>query len=572
MVGNKLHFPILIISITLLALISCKKELPSTSQSENYTEYSQDIDAAEKHFNNQVFDSAFYYYNTIRSRSNPKKDPNRIIYAILKLAYIQQIEADYFSSEETATEAIPLFNTKTDPDYKISIYNILGINYKNLYNYPQSIFYYKKALQLTTDSLQTCILKNNIAVVYKEQKNYDKAYQILSELITKKEVITNPENYARVMDNLGYVSFKLQLPESINLLKNALQIRQDNNNRYGIIISAIHLADYYKNTNSKLSVAYAKLAYQEAVSIRSVDDAIEALNILVETSHNIDTKKYALKRIHLSDSIYKERQKAKNQFAKIKYDATIEKNENLVLKTEKTENELQLAKHKNNILILVFSVVLLLGSILILISYWKRKNKKVKRIAAYETETRISKKLHDELANDVYRTITFVETQNLEIPEKKEILLENLDSIYDKSRNISKQNSGIKTGIHFGTSFNELLMGYNSNQTTIVTKGSDTVNWSKISTEKQIEIYRAIQELLTNMKKHSKANIVVISLETQEKQIQIKYSDNGIGFNPEKILKNGLTNVENRINSINGSITFDSQINKGLKTTILFPK
>lgn len=572
MVRHKIHFPTLIITLLLLVLFSCKKEPVAKKNADNYPEYTHDIDAAENYLEKQVFDSAFYYYNTVKTRSNPKTQSDLIIYTILKLSYIQQAQGDYFSSEATATEAIPLFNHKTDQGYKASIYNILGINYKSLFNYNQSIYYHNQALQLTTDSLHASILKNNIGVVYLDQEKYEEAYQIFSKLILKKEVLDNPEHYARVLDNLGYTSFKLHLPKSITLLEQALQIRKDNNNHYGIITSAIHLAEYYKNSNLKLAVDYSKLAYQEAITLHNVDDALASLKLLIETSNRTEIKKYALMRIHLSDSLNKVRQRSKNQFAKIKYDASVEKEENLLLKTEKIENAFELEQHKYNNLILIFSVFILIVAIIGSTSFWKRKNKREKRIAAYDTETRISKKLHDELANDVYRTITFVETQNLENPEKKEILLENLDGIYDKSRNISKQNSGIKTGINFGSVFKEMLMGFNSVQTTIVTKGSDAIDWSKVATEKQIEIYRVVQELLTNMKKHSKANIVVIAFELQEKNIQIRYSDNGIGFDLEKISKNGLTNAENRINGINGSITFDTEINKGLKVILLFPK
>ncbi|MGA9637082.1 tetratricopeptide repeat-containing sensor histidine kinase [Flavobacterium sp.] len=566
------HFPILIIIFLLLVFISCKKERTISSAFEAYPQYNQEFNAAEKYLEKQIFDSAFYYYNSIKNKSNPKTQPNRIIYTLLKLSYIQQVQGDYFSSEATATEAIPLFDNNTDQGYKASIYNILGINYKNLFNYNQSIFYYNQAFQLATDSLQASILKNNIAVVYKDQKKYDKAYQILSELVLKKEIIDSPENYARVLDNLGYISFKLNLPKSIFLLEQGLQIRKENSNHYGIIISAIHLAEYYKNSNTNLAISYAKLAYHEAISIHSIDDALDALKLLIETSNQTEVKKYALVHINLSDSLYKVRQKAKNQFAKIKYDASLEKEENLLLKTEKAENALELEQKKYQNLMLVFSVFCLILAILLLYSFWRRKNKREKRVATYETETRISKKLHDELANEVYRTITFVETQSLDNLEKKELLLENLDRIYDKTRNISRQNSGIKTGLLFGNIFNEMLMSYNSIQTNILIKGSDTVDWGKIAPEKQIEIYRIIQELLTNMKKHSKASIVIIGFEVLEKLIQIKYTDNGIGFNPKNIPKNGLTNVENRINSINGSISFDSQINKGLQTTIQFPK
>ena len=201
--------------------------------------------------------------------------------------------------------------------------------------------------------------------------------------------------------------------------------------------------------------------------------------------------------------------------------------------------------------------------VFLLYYFWKRKNEKEKKVARYETETRISKKLHDELANDVYRTITFVETQNLENEDKKEILLENLDDIYHKTRNISIENSGIKTGIDFGTVFNALLMAFNSPQTNILVKASNAIDWSKITADKQIEIYRVAQELLTNMKKHNQASFVAITCTKQKNVYTVKYVDNGVGFNPnEHSFGLGLKNAENRMQAIRGNIIFEPSANK----------
>ncbi len=168
--------------------------------------------------------------------------------------------------------------------------------------------------------------------------------------------------------------------------------------------------------------------------------------------------------------------------------------------------------------------------------------------------------------------MTFIETQDLQNATNKENVLQGLDAIYDKARNISKQTSEVKTGKEFGVVLNQLLMSYNSKQVTVIVKGSALVDWEKIKEDKQGAIHRTLSELLVNMKKYSQANLVLVTFETLEKNIKIQYKDDGIGFEKEKIIKNGLLNVENRIHEINGSITFDTETNKGLKINIEFPK
>ena len=68
------------------------------------------------------------------------------------------------------------------------------------------------------------------------------------------------------------------------------------------------------------------------------------------------------------------------------------------------------------------------------------------------------------------------------------------------------------------------------------------------------------------MRKHSKASIVLISFNQTKNKIVIDYKDNGIGC--DLVKNNGLLNAENRMTSINGTITFESQTNNSFKAKI----
>ena len=73
------------------------------------------------------------------------------------------------------------------------------------------------------------------------------------------------------------------------------------------------------------------------------------------------------------------------------------------------------------------------------------------------------------------------------------------------------------------------------------------------------------------MKKHSKATVVVLTFSSKEKKLNIQYSDNGIGLPFIKASKKGLLNMENRIQSVAGTLNFDSEKGKGLKLSMSFP-
>lgn len=567
---QKVHFPILILTMILI-IASCKKESNLNVTPKKNSLYSTFLSLADKHTENQAYDSAFYYYNKSKQVCNTNENEKKI-YSLLKMASIQQIQGDYFGSETSVTEAIPFFTKTTNPYYKCAVYNNLGINYERLDEYDDAIYNYNKAITFAEIDLQKDILKNNIAVVYQGKDEHKQAEEILYALSQKKSIINDPENQARILDNLGYSYYKNGNPKAIEYINKSIKIREKINDDFGLTTSYMHLAELYSNLNNKLANKYANIAYQKATETNNVDDRLTSLKLIIKNSTGRELKNNTLLYLKVNDSINKSRQKAKNQFAKIKYDSKLDREENLKLKNQKAENALQLEKVKNRNLTLYIIIGLVLGSVFFLYYYLTTKGRREKTAAIYESEIRISKKLHDELANDVYHTIVLAETKDLSTFENKEILLSNLDTIYSGTRNISRQNSTIDTGENFENELKEILSSYNGNETNVIINNSNNINWSKIQAEKKIAIYRVLQELLVNMKKHSRCTFVVIGFEENDKHIKIQYSDNGIGFSEKMNLRNGLKNAENRIQNIKGTLTFESEPNKGLKVKISFPK
>lgn len=390
-----------------------------------------------------------------------------------------------------------------------------------------------------------------------KQKNYTNAKSVLEPLVKNNSLRSLPLEYARVLDNLGYTMFKLNDNKAIELATLSKEIREQEKDIFGLTASYMHFAEFYENKELHIAKSNALKAYEMAKITNNPDDKIEALYFLTKLSKADEAKKFALQSLKLNDSIKTVRQQAKNQFAKIKYDS------------KETLKELDKQKQlkEYSIAIIVF---VSLSSFGVYYQIKKRNQKRIKE-TAYLTEARIAKKLHDELANDVYNTMAFAETQDLENIGNKETLLENLETIYNKTRNISNENKNIDTGDQYLEKLKSMLSTYNSSGRNIIVN-VDGFNHSKISKEFKIIIYRVLQELMVNMKKHSHCSIASISIRSDKKNIQINYSDNGIGTNNLLNLKNGLQNVENRIHSIKGKINFDTAPQKGFKVKIEIPK
>jgi signal transduction histidine kinase len=534
----------------LFFVLSCEKQTAATSVM--YAVYDGYIAKGFEKNNLQQLDSAFFYYT---KASEAAYDDDSKVYALLQIAAVQQAVGDFFGSEETAITALKQSNSTL---YHPNLYNLLGVAFLEQNHFNEAIENYNKVYNDTLNDLYKAIIKNNIAVVFLEKKEFQKAIQIEEALLANKALQSEKIYYAKVLDNLGYAYFKSNNPKALPFLNQSKFIRDSLNNDYEKIATYVHLAEYYQPTNPTAALQMAADAYTFAKRTNNPDDQLEALKLQIALSAPIPAKALALQRIELSDSIFKVRQFAKNQFAKIKYDAS-----KAVLEKDNSE------KQKQVILWLLIIVAVSAINIILMLRY---RNKQKLKASIYDTEIRISKKIHDELANDVFQAMTYAETQDLVNATNKEALLNSLENIYSLTRNISHSNSQIDTSNNYKEQLFELLNNFNSATINVIIKSDDTIAWNKLQNEIKITLHRVLQELMVNMKKHSNSSLVVITFINHPKRLDIKYADNGQGINPETFYKKGLQNVENRIHTLKGTIIFDNENRKGFKLTISIPK
>lgn len=552
--------------------LSCQEEKHAPIKSDKTKEYGNALQAkAVDQFKKSNYNSAFYYFNKSKIIFETIKDSADIVFNSIQMANIQQINGDYYGSKETLTEALPY--TKNDYNYSAAVNNLFGIAYKELSLYNDAVYYYGQAIKGVTDSISAQSPLNNIAVVYIKQKKYDEAIKTLESILNKNvfdDKATSIKSKSRVIDNLGFAYFKKGMKEKgLQFLNEGLQLRMQIDDDYGCMGSYLHLSEFYAQTDIQKSNQYAQKAYGTAVKFNSVDERLKALSLLIS---NGGGTKYAQKYISINDSIISVRNNYKNKFAKIKYDSKKEKDENQKLRLEKAENLLSLQEAKYQRIFFIIGIASLFFLLLYLRKFYQNRNRIEKIKTAYDTETRIAKDIHDELANDVFNTLTFTQTQPLEIENTKETLIQKLDHIYTRVRGISRENNDIDTKANFAVNLKEMLSTYNSNNTNVIINSIEKVNWDLIDEFKKVTIHRVLQELMVNMKKHSQASIVVVKFESNGKTVFIDYTDNGKGAEKNKIIKNGLQNMENRILAIKGTITFDTEPDKGFKVKITMPK
>lgn len=95
----------------------------------------------------------------------------------------------------------------------------------------------------------------------------------------------------------------------------------------------------------------------------------------------------------------------------------------------------------------------------------------------------------------------------------------------------------------------------------------------KIVSERQLMIYRIVQEQTNNIIKYSEASEAFIKLHKEDNELILEIGDNGVGFKKEERLNKGLgfTNIFNRVNAYNGAAQIETAPGKGCTIIVKLP-
>lgn len=514
---------------------------------------------------NTRHDSAYYYLNKAATES---KDSLQIAQAYNVMAVIQAREGDYYGGQEDLLTSLRYLHVGRENDQYclVADYNVLGSTSLNLKNYDAAIGYYEQALQLAKDERSKAVALNNKAVAYQKKGQYAQATSIYESIIIQSK--RNKKEYARVLCNLATVRWLQDFgyraaPDFLM----ALQIRTEEKDDWGLNSSYAHLADYYTHSRPDSALIYARAMYAMASRLKSPDDKIEALEKLIALSPAKEVKPYFAQYRQLKDSLETARNAAKNQFALIRYDVEKNKADNLRLQRENAEKKAEVVQQREiSAGVIAFFIVLTGASIL-----WYRKRKQKleweKERAKQKERLQISQKVHDVVANGIYRLLKEVEHGGVMDREK---LLDRLDGLYIQSRDISYEPAGASHG-EFKARVAKILLPYGTTGRKVLITGNEESVWKDVGPKVKKELEPILQELMVNMDKHSGAGNVVIRFDREGKGLIVQYGDDGVGLVADHHFGNGLTNTGNRIAGMNGRISFERNTPTGLKIRIYLP-
>lgn len=216
----------------------------------------------------------------------------------------------------------------------------------------------------------------------------------------------------------------------------------------------------------------------------------------------------------------------------------------------------------------------------------KEKNRFIFDIQEKE-RSKISRDIHDSVVQDI--RVIRLETENLHVEEESIKLQNKIEDIATdcilKLRNICynlapaelvSHKEGDSSKIELISIINSLAQQFSSRTHVPCTVGvEDDFEYPSLEKEITQNLFRVIQEALTNIEKHSYATKTSIYIKRENSNIVIYITDDGIGCDSETIensLKSkehlGLRSMKDRIDLIGGKIEFNSSKDDGMEVKI----
>lgn len=490
--------------------------------------------------------------------------------------------------------------------------------------------FFFEALRLaerTNNELWKAECLNTIATAYIETEEFQQAAKFALNAIEIAKKLNNSECLGNAYNSLGNV-FYLTAKDSaaIKNYRMSIKFREAAKDSLGLFVTYKNLGAVHEAMKDTIKAIYyieKSLNYlnEKSDSIRwfsaymtlgelyvysgflekgkqNLDKAIKYLSS-VKGFHKLKDYHYALYQYYY---LKKEYEKALAEYAK--YESlcdsvtNLEKSEllnelNTKYETEKKEAEiirqqelLKQAQRTRKLYIAIFVVILLLFlSLFFIYRQWQKRQtefllqqqneKSLQEIfnAEQKERIRIARDLHDSIGQKlaVMRMILPQSESSASLEKVRYYLDETAVEVRNISHNLIPEilNFGLVKAVE------SLADRINTTENLRVNFIADTqVQQLNISKQTALSLYRVIQEILSNIIRHSKTEVLKIEFRAEENFIQILIEDNGVGFDANTIDESsglGWKNIFARIKLINGTIKIQSSKNKGSNFLINIP-
>ncbi|MBC7695030.1 MAG: sensor histidine kinase [Burkholderiales bacterium] len=480
-----------------------------------------------------------------------------------------------------------------------NIYNT-GLNMPKL-----ALPYYEKALKIQEsikDENGMSFTYNNLGNVYCFLQKYPESLQNHFKSAELKEKLNNKKGLSASYDNIGNVYFDLlEFTKAEDYYIKALAIREEFGDKKGMNTSYVNIGNLYiKQKKYKEAIDIHSKALASAKEINNKETMKEASNSLSASYEAIGDFKKALEYTKYSalikDSIINSTFTEQISEMQTKYD--VEKKD---IEIAKNKAELKAKEEKEFIKNIITSAIFVLLILLFLVGFLFYRKKQIEHRAKLDAEIasqkdtrtkaildaeekerrRIAQDLHDgvgQLLSAAKLNLSNLESKLTNQNEDQKTAMDNALSLIDDSvkevRSVSHNmmpNTLIKLGL--GSAVREFITKLSNTPSLKIDLEIIGLD-QRLDNQLETVLYRVIQEIVNNIIKHAKASQISMQLVRHETEINVMVEDNGVGFDASSIDTFegiGLKGIITRIEFLDGSVHFDSNVGRGTTVIIDVP-
>ncbi len=514
------------------------------------------------------YDSAVIYLLDMIRISEKLEDEEEMGKGYLNLG-ISYYETFDFDNAKTFLEKSIIINEKLGNSRYMSIaYNNLGNLAYDDEDLEGAFRIYKKSLELSETTGDMIGMSNalvNLGNIDEEKNNYRSAYEYYKKGKDIKEKIGDLHGYMLAYKNMGLIHERWgDYRTALDIYDSCLVISEKIDNIYTTRELYFNMFKTYELLGD----------YRNAFIYQGLHDAVE-------------------------DSIYNIRKAEAIADFRLKYEKEKDQAQILALKNEALERDLMLNKKTLQSNIFLFTGLGVILVILFVFLYFRQKAVKNRIIAEQkirqleeekkvlaakalvegqeDERKRIARELHDGLG-------VLLSTVKMQFISLKDRSPENRPMI-DRATQLLEQASGdvrqishnmmpgLLTKMGLFEAVDELFDKVDDTEDIIVEK-EIPVDAERLPENKEIMLYRIIQEMLNNTLKHAEAGKIMIKMEVLPGKLHLSYSDDGKGFNVEEVPESkslGLQSISSRVNFLNGELSIDSEPGAGTAYSIEIP-
>ncbi len=539
--------------------------------------------------------------------ASKQNDPNLIFDAYMRMGYmfeqkyVQNPSDKQFRNraEQYYVQAITTFNKNKGSMLNKSNLSYAAINLANLYtefNPEKAMEYAQLANKVSLETGDAIHIASSFGILAElaiQNKHYDlaKSYFLKASMEIGKSPVRNHNIELSILESLSRIS------EEQGNYKEALVYYKSYVDKYKSVYDQEKL-DITKRLESQFEKERQEQKYIK-LQLESDKKAqeIKLINIL----------RAQREQVYNNLKLVEENQRERLKFSELESEKKEQQLRLAKLETRQKNNDINnykklLAfKEKINTYYTIFIVIFIVLILLLLYAYKQRaksmkqrdelhalamekekQNSKISTLTALlegqeQERGRLARDLHDGLGGLLSGTkhqLSYLDphqSENIEEGISKSI--KQIDGAVEELRRVAHNlmpDLLMKYGLE--VAIQEFASRISNNALDIHT---EFINYSNsLSEEKQLIIYRIIQELVNNAIKHAEASEIIIQISQEENILNLTVEDNGKGFDHKglNVKKTaGFHNIESRVQFLKGTMNIISELNIGTSIELQIP-